>query len=316
MLNVTDIQKDVFPFAPLRLVARYGISVFHLQGVEVWVLLHLFIPLALLGEIGIVLHHRFEERVVLFSGHSRHLGVQHVEVDLRVELDVVIAMEQQHIAETEAVHLLVSAYAQHFHELAVGEKVEPVEAVDPEIIVFGDHQQVAARQLFLPVEHRVADAVVVGVDPLVGARNDNRLLDAVTAVSVGNLVDQFGAVDAFDVGKRIRRQAGKIFGDVELQGIAQAGGIGEDARRFGLPNDVGEDSLRHVKRVRSQDVGVECGTELLFHGRQLRGVAQQQQPASLPRIDIAYQVVEQAPRAEDRIAVGLITDHRRFVYNE
>ena len=83
------------------------------------------------------------------------------------------------------------AHALHHHTVAIGDERQGIILLAdtgilvPEIVVFHNHQQVAAAEFFLTVKNGITDTLVVDVRPFVAARHDNGLIHAHPTVAAG-----------------------------------------------------------------------------------------------------------------------------------
>ena len=112
------------PLSALCLVARHGVSIFYLQGIEMGIVSHLVNALALGVDVGIVGHHPLIEHLVLLGGEGRGFREQTVGEHGGCELIVVIVGEGEgEVGEMEPVKLMHVTHAAYDGPVAVGDKL-------------------------------------------------------------------------------------------------------------------------------------------------------------------------------------------------
>src|SRR5574344_875082 len=79
--HITLIKIDVRPLSALSLMASHRISIFYLNGIEIIILFNLFKSVMLQLDIGVILHYRIKELLVLLESQGRRLRLQSIQYD-------------------------------------------------------------------------------------------------------------------------------------------------------------------------------------------------------------------------------------------
>ena len=221
--DIALIDIDVRPLTALRLVAGHGIAVFHLQRAVIDIFHHLFQPLRLRLDIGIIGQNAVVELATLLCGECWSLALQRVEQHHRLQFGiVVVGKAQQHVGKAKTVHLVDVSDATNHRVVAVGNEIQlrflapPYSILLPrssfllprssfllQILIPHHHQQIARRQFLLATENRVSDARVISICAFVRPRDNNRFVHPDRAVTRRQRLDEFVATHDSNVGKTL-----------------------------------------------------------------------------------------------------------------
>ena len=191
-----------------------------------------------------------------------------------------------------------------------------LQLLGPEVVVLDNHHTVAARDFLLAVEHARAYTIIIYVGTAVRTGHHDGIVGTIVGIGAHQGLDQFVAGQHAHLAVAAHGDAGQHFAS-PVDALPQAGGIGQHPRGSTLPHHFGQVGFGHTQAVPPHHGGAQGRTLLLAHGRQLGGVAHQEQAAVHALVDIAQQVVEQLSRAEGRTGKGLAArNHRGFVDHE
>ena len=308
----------MLPLSALRLVARHGIGILHLQGVVVGIVAHLHHPVVLQGDVGIVVAHSLKEGIALLPGERWRARPQRVEDNGAGEFAVVVVGQREgHIGKAQPIEVAVVAHTPHPRPVAIGKEVEPhLLLFGPVIVVSHHHEHIARRQFLLSAKHAVADALVVDVGAFVRSGEHNGLIVAYPAVTGIERLYQFVAWHQVDVGEPFEPHLREQRLPVAPNHPPHHSGVVEDARLLSLAKHLVELAMHHMQSVACHEVGIEGWRLLLAHRWQLCGVADKEHPAVLSGVDKTHQVVEQPATAKSCVALSLIGNHRCLVDDE
>lgn len=122
--SYTPGPENTLPLPALRLMARHGIGILHLQGIVIRVGFHLLHPFPLHGDVGIIFENGIEKTVVIRLGQCRRITVQCIQQKICFQFEVVVIGKFQcDIRKTETIQFAGAAHAAHHRCLAVGYKV-------------------------------------------------------------------------------------------------------------------------------------------------------------------------------------------------
>ena len=215
-------------------MARDGVAILDLQGVEVGVLLERLVARALVALQ--LAPHLLKEVLLPVAGEGRRVTHQAVDHHLHLHLNVAVVRQlDDHVEKLQAVAAFHHASnAAHAQGVAVGQEVNLVIVLGPKIIVLDHHQQVAGTEQFLTIENTAADATVEERRAAVAARDHDGLLDAVTVIAVADCLEQELAADSLQVIARAHVKAWRGEFSPTLYGLAQQCGGAQDATLEGL----------------------------------------------------------------------------------
>ena len=267
-------------------------------------------------DVRVVLLHLVEKARRLLPGERRRLRGDRIQQNLALDLRIVVVGKFEHgVGEAETIEILEPPETFQPRDVAVGDEVHRAVfgVLGKVVVILDDHQHVAALDLLLGIEHVAADALVVAVGPLVRARDDDRLVAAVSDIAILKFFEELAAHDRLDVGK-IHLEAGNLVKAV-FEHAAHQRGVEEDARLRLLPHHLVhravDDAAVGIHRHR-----VERRAEIGPDGRQLRAVADQHQTASAAAADILHEVRKQRSAAENGSALRVVRKHRSLIDDE
>ena len=132
--HVPLIHIHMCPLSALRLVAGYGVSEFHLQGIEELILPDGLHPICLERNILIILFYLMEKLLLLFMGQGRRLARQCIQQYRSFQLIVVVIgkLEQQR-GKAEAIEVNAAAHLQHFRPIAIRQKSRNIVTLNLEL---------------------------------------------------------------------------------------------------------------------------------------------------------------------------------------
>ena len=129
-------------------------------------------------------------------GQGRRLARQCIQQYRSFQLViVVIGKLEQKRGKAEAIEIDAAAHLQHFRTIAIRQKSRNIVTLKfiitlplffhPVIIVLHNHQDIALRKLFLPIQHHIADALIEDVCTLVAAGHHDGIIQTYTVITVG-----------------------------------------------------------------------------------------------------------------------------------
>ena len=142
-------------------MAGDGIGEFDLQDVVVGIGFHLFHLSRLCRDIVVIFEDGIEELVIKLFGQCGGICLQGVEENLDIHFKIVVLETDRYVGKTETVEFVSSSYTQHLYDLAVCDEVHLLVVGCPEIVILGNHQPVAGRKFFFPVQDAIADTIII-----------------------------------------------------------------------------------------------------------------------------------------------------------
>ena len=294
-------------------MAGDGVSVLDLESAVERVGTDGLVAFFLGGEVGVIGQDAFVQGLGLLIGQRRGVGGKRIQEHFHLHFLVAVVGEgEAGVGKMKAVALLEMADPHERRNIPIRNVIRAFQGV--QVVVFHHHQLVAADQLLVPVEDLGTDAQVVSARPFVGAAQDDDLVLAVTGIGVRKGLQKLAAADAHDVRKTVQAESEGV-AVAALHHFAQMRGIHEDTGILRLPDHRGERHERHAAEDR-HILRRKGRRGVQSHGRQLRRIPDEDEPAVHPRADEIHQVGQQIPRAEGRTAFRRDSDQRHFVHHE
>ena len=168
---------------------------------------------------------------------------------------------------------MVAPDAHHLHDVAVGDKLQLLKALGPEVAILNHHQQVAAHQLLLAVQDTASYSLIISISQLIGAAHHNGILNANRIVGVRQLFDEVATRNPLDVGKPIQAKL-RLNDLLGFDHRPDGRSILQNTRSLVLANHLSKPHLLDIGVV-AELFSVERRTILFANGRQLGAIAKQ-----------------------------------------
>ena len=207
-------------------------------------------------------------------------------------LVLVVGKLQPHIGKTQAVSHLFVSYTQHARPVAIGKKANSAPFfLRPMVIVLHHHQQIARGKQFFAAKHRVSDALVKNVRPLVAACHHDGFVHSHLCIAGVERLDKLVARNNLQVGEPLQTYSWQQRVFIAPHQLAQTSGVKQNAASRLLPYHLVQVACKHLHSIALHKLCVECRTLFFTHWRQLSLVADEHKTAIAPSIDISHKVV-------------------------
>ena len=266
--------------------------------------------------LDIVLFDFVEKAVALLARERRRFGLDGIQQDFATDLHVAVIGEREHgVGEMKSVEILEATQADKPGDVAVGDEVHRPLGIRRRIVVvvFHDHQHVAALDLLFGTENITANPFVVTVRPLVRPGDDDHLVAAVTVEGILQLFHEITTLYRLEI--RVVHFEFRYFVDTVFEHAAHQRSIEQNTRLHLLAHHLVHQPVDDFAVARNRR-RIERRTEIAPDGRQLRAVADQNQPATASAAHVTHQVFQQRSAAEQCAVARRIGEHRGFVHDE